>query len=426
MKPGPDPPNRQTLFATVLDPARVRAAEREAQEFNRFCDRLRILAGVDSLCLYLTWRTDLGDTSRLLRRRLAKLNLAARLHGSEPWTSLPSVRRYLRGLHRDHAIGAEAQRADPLYLELVSVLVSHAMAITLDQHRDRAAILLSTYVRTPATAIARLRWPDVHWTKHGVRLDLPVRRGRKWVADRNGIEIHARDDGLCLVSALRRLRQQSPSDQVLVFGRDKPVDARRVRSALENLRLANGDIDLALQRLSPSPVQLRDRALLILGYGTALRTFEAVDLRVKDVTVCPEGLLVTVPGRQSAVGLPVDPGMPTDPVAAWEDWTRELEHQGFGGDDPAFPYVNGPVITHLGLGQVGLNRLVQRMTRSAEIEGSFSFCSLRTGMIRTAIRRNEHAHAIATHTDLRSLQSLRRHELRETLLSRSIAGQVGL
>lgn len=54
------------------------------------------------------------------------------------------------------------------------------------------------------------------------------------------------------------------------------------------------------------------------------------------------------------------------------------------------------------------------------------FVSRRAGLIRTALRADQQTHDIAAHTDLRSLGSVTRHLRREHLLSRSVAGQLGL
>ena len=43
-----------------------------------------------------------------------------------------------------------------------------------------------------------------------------------------------------------------------------------------------------------------------------------------------------------------------------------------------------------------------------------------------ALRAGEPAHRIAAHADLRSLQSVARHEQRENLLRHNVAGQLGL
>lgn len=419
-------PTRRDLIAEVLDPSRVKAAEREDHEFTQFRDRLRVPTGVDALSLYLTWRTDAGDPPRLLGRRLARLNLAARLQGLAPWTGAPAVRRYLRGLHRQQAIGQELQRADPLYLELVHVLVGSVMELTLEQLRDIAVVLVSVEVHKPATALARIAWSDIHWTRNGVRIDLPVRVGREWRMGLESTSIPSRDSELCPVAALHRLWERSPRDEALVFGNGRPADAKRVRRALHAHTVAGGDLNRTLNLLAPSATQIRDRALLLLGYGAALRTYEAISLRVSDVSVCPEGLLVAVPGRDLVVCLPVDPGMPTDPVTAWATWVQLVRNHGLQDSSAAFPLVHGPTITNQALGQIGLNRLIQGRARKARLDGSYSFTSLRSGMIRTAIRRDEHAHIIATHTDLKALHSLRRHTLRETILTKSIAGQVGL
>ena len=183
----------------------------------------------------------------------------------------------------------------------------------------------------------------------------------------------------------------------------------------------------AVERVSRSPQQMRDRALLLLGYGAALRTHEAIDLSQDDVHQDPRGLLLTIDGRKETTGVPDDPGQPTDPGNAWREWVQVLNDQGMNEPDrPAFPTIYRTRIWNRRTEPEGLNRIVQRACQRADLPGHFVFTSLRSGLIRTALRANQQANDIAAHTDLRSLRGVARHERREHLLSHSVAGQLGL
>jgi site-specific recombinase XerD len=74
-----------------------------------------------------------------------------------------------------------------------------------------------------------------------------------------------------------------------------------------------------------SMLGLRDRALLAIGFGAALRRSELVALDVEDVAAAAEGLRITVRRSktdQEGVGyvLPVGHGARIRPVAALQDW----------------------------------------------------------------------------------------------------------
>lgn len=76
-------------------------------------------------------------------------------------------------------------------------------------------------------------------------------------------------------------------------------------------------------------IDLRDRALLLVGFGAALRQSEIVDLDVADIIIRPEGLRVTIrrsKGDQEGEGQVVAIGRTdsaTCPVAAYADWIEK-------------------------------------------------------------------------------------------------------
>jgi len=416
--------DRADALRVVVAPERVAAAQREHAVLERFCDRLRVPIGRDAVCLYLTWLHDQDSTARVIHRRLALLDLFARLRGDLPWTHDPEVRLFLRGLHRDAQLGGRSARADPLYRELVDLLVDAVMAPTPVQLRDRAIILITASTGTPAQALSRITWEHVRWVPSGAVIEVPAipgsRGGRR-------IELEAGAGPLCPVRALRRLREATGIGGGHIFGGSaERKDALRIRRTTRLLDL-DRDVCAVLKTACVTPRQLRDRAALLIGYGAALQTFEASRLLQGHIAVTPEGVLIAVPGRSQPTAIPADPGMPHDPVVAWTDWLAAADSQSRA--DPgqaAFLRISGEKIWRDPLKPRGFNLMVHHAATLAGLEGEFSYTSLRIGLIRTALRAGERAHDVAAHAHLQRLNSVGLHERRENLIRHSVAGQLGL
>lgn len=422
------PPARSEILAQAVAPDHLKRIHEAQARFERFCARLRVPVCAEAVTLYLTWLAEDDETSgRALKRTVAALDAAARLDGRDPWSETPDVRRFVRGLHRQRAIGSEDARADPLYAELVHLLAAAVMSPTASQLRDRAAIVLWEATGLPSSALARLRWRDVRLRRSFAELRVPPPPKRPGHGPTT-VRLDAVGGPLCPVLALRRLREAVKAGTLLVLGTTGGTwDRDQVLRAIRQVREHGGDTNAALAAVSVSPSQVRDRAILLIGYGAALRTHEAIRLSQGDVRETTQGLALMIPGRAQVSGVPGDPGQPDDPVTAWRDWLHILADQGLRADDkPAFPVVSGSRIWDRRLSEQRLNEIVQNASERATLEGRYVFTSLRSGLIRTALRADQQAHDIAAHTDLRSLGSVIRHQRREHLLTRSVAGQLGL
>ena len=180
--------------------------------------------------------------------------------------------------------------------------------------------------------LPRLLWRDVALRRDSVTIALPARPkyGRQPARD-SVVTVAACRGRLCVVAALRRLREQgaSPHDQVFpaTKGSTTGQPNQRVAAAVRQLNSADVDVAALVQRLGESPEQIRDRAILLLAYGAGLGAQETTHLRQRDVTIHPEGLMLNVPGRQGPTGIPANPGMDDDPVEAWGSWTTILANK---------------------------------------------------------------------------------------------------
>jgi site-specific recombinase XerD len=175
-------------------------------------------------------------------------------------------------------------------------------------------------------------------------------------------------------------------------GLDSPIDDR-VRLAVASVawkhrrrRRDTEPLDVAsLRRLSAAlPVTragARDRAILLLGYGAALRRTELVHLDVANVQVVPDvGLAIALPrGR-----IVVPPGsVPlTCAVRAWTAWLRASGLE----DGPAFrPVDRHDNVRPLRLSDRAVTLVVQRAAARAGLDATrYTGRSLRRGMILAA------------------------------------------
>ena len=196
--------------------------------------------------------------------------------------------------------------------------------------------------------------------------------------------------------------------------------------ASQALTACDDDVEAALALASRSPKQVRNRIAMILGYGAALTTEEALALTQGDVTMMPDGLLVTVPGRRRAVGIAREPGTSLDPISAWQDWLAEVDWWDARKDSlPALLETHNLGVHPKSIGSRGLTRIVHEAADALSLSGTYTWQSLRWGAIRTAIRNNERHHQVAA-LAATSLDAVARHYRRESLISYSVAGQLGL
>lgn len=366
--------------------------------------------------MYLAALYQEGLRGRAIRERLHLLDLDRRIRGLCPWHQDPDVRTFLRGVFSDRPVGERRSHYEPLYLELVHAMVDATRAPTDDQRRRLAASLLRQRLGLSNAAICRARWADISLGKHRVEIAVTSRVGRGPVQTRV-YPLHAtpgRPD--CPAAAIRALRPLGGGEYLLgVEGR--PFDA----NALTRL-LAAADTS------AMAPGQVRDAALLLLGYGAGLRTSEARLLRQRDIKRQDRGLVMEITGRRRLTFLPSAPDPAYDSSKAWDAWLTTLDVRGFAHPDrPAFLPTTSSAIFDKPMHQSGLNRVVHLRAEEAGLVGRFAWTSLRTGMMRTALRNEAPPHAIAAHADLVSMGSVQRHERRENLLGEgNVAGRLGL
>jgi integrase len=412
--------------------------DREWSRFQVFSATYRVSPTVEAAPLYLTLRAELGADARSISRTVAALDAAARQRGEPRWSIDEGIERWLRGFLKGTPYGRTGERAAPLYVEQVLALAEACLQPTRQQRLQIAAVVLANGTGLPASALAPLRWRDVRLRADSVQITTPdfERRGPR---DTETITLRATGSAACSVTALRSLRGTG-SRFVLDGEGSNTTDRQRIGGYLAPLpRPAKGgyrrrerlDPDalnsLVDGLLAPGPQASRDLALITISHGAALRGHEAIALTQGDIRLRDGHLKISVPDRREPIYLPGQPSSPACPVAAWSTWKQHLADQHrVGAGQRAFLRVSGSKIWDRPMIPAGLNYVVSQRVEQAQLTGDYAYSSLRIGAMRGWIREGRRELLVARDAGLLSLSAVERHERRETLISHSVAGMVGL
>ncbi len=177
-------------------------------------------------------------------------------------------------------------------------------------------------------------------------------------------------------------------------------------------------------------IDARDRALLLVGFGAALRRSEVVALDYADIDVVDAGLRITIrksksdqegEGQVIAVGRT---GTATCPVAAYLDWLAAAKIT----EGAVFRCVSRH--GHLGarLSGEAVADIVQRRAAAAGLPEpkSYKGHSLRAGFATSAASARVEERVIMRQTRHRSAATVRRYIREGELFERNLAAEVGL
>jgi len=204
-------------------------------------------------------------------------------------------------------------------------------------------------------------------------------------------------------------------------GAEPPTNAEPVKAVLRGIRRQLGvavtrkapatarAIARMLKGVADTPVGLRDKALLLLGFAAALRRAELVALDVPDVEPHAAGLIVHIrraktdqEGQGAHIAVPR--GARLKVVEAVEAWLAVIGR----ADGPLFVSIGkGGRVKQKRLSDKAIARIVKRHAARAKLDPAlFSGHSLRAGFITTAL---EHG------ADLFKIMDVSRHRTVETL-----------
>jgi integrase len=184
-----------------------------------------------------------------------------------------------------------------------------------------------------------------------------------------------------------------------------PVHHKMVKDVLKGVRrkigVAQHGVDaLTIERLHAAVaplgaiiVDVRDRAVLLLQFGAALRRSELCALNVGDATFVDEGAWVLIrrsktdqDGQGALVGVPFGLNPDTCPVRSLQAWIATLKNAGAG--DPLFVTLHGPGQGVIRLRTQAVATIIKRRTAAAGISGKFSGHSPRVGYVTTCVEMN--------------------------------------
>lgn len=191
------------------------------------------------------------------------------------------------------------------------------------------------------------------------------------------------------------------------------------------------DVRRIVDRLDATLIGWRDRALLLVGFASAMRASELVAVEVADLEERAEGLVIRKrrsktdqEGAGVRVALPFGRDASTCPVQALRSW-REA-----GGIDEGslFRSVSRHgVVSDGALSERAVSLVVKRAVTSIGLDpASYSAHSLRAGFATTAAANGASERAIAAQTGHRSMDVLRRYIRHGTVFTDNAATTLGL
>jgi integrase len=246
----------------------------------------------------------------------------------------------------------------------------------------------------------------------GKKISTAVRRSSA-IANRHreaGLETPINAEIKRLLRGAQRLRGEQPRQM-------RPLSVRELRAIAE--RLVN----------IGSPLALRNRAILVIGFASALRRESLAGLRLGDVEQCERGLVLTVrrekqdqEGRGRYIGIPRGAlGSVTCPVCSLEAWIQ------IRGDCP------GPLFTRVvgdrlrGIQGEAIGRVVKACVAMIGLDPT-DYCghSLRAGFVTAAGEAGAGDLQIAAQTGHHSPAMVRRYFRRSDVWRGNACAAIGL
>ena len=211
------------------------------------------------------------------------------------------------------------------------------------------------------------------------------------------------------------------------LGHDDPTTSERVKSVLRGIRRSIGTAPVQkapatakflramLKAIPDTIIGKRDRALLLIGFGAALRRSELVALDVADLERQPEGVLVHIRRSktdQEGAGqtIAVPRGTKLKPVAALDAW---LEAAGIAAG-PIFRSINrGGRVLPDRLSDQSVALIVKHRAAAAKLDPKlFAGHSLRAGFVTSALEDGADALRVMDQTRHKSIDTLRKYDRR--------------
>lgn len=191
------------------------------------------------------------------------------------------------------------------------------------------------------------------------------------------------------------------------------------------------DLRAMLATLGDRPIDVRNRALLLMGFAGALRRSELVGVDVEHLRNDKDGLRLHLPrsktdqeGQGRIVGLPYGGRPATCPVRAVRAW---IDVAGIERGAVFVGLTRGGNLTGARLSGYDVARLVKKLATAAGLNADvFSGHSLRAGFVTMAVRAGKAERAIMQHTGHTTVQMLRRYVREVGVFEDNAATGIGL
>lgn len=237
-----------------------------------------------------------------------------------------------------------------------------------------------------------------------------------------------------VATAHRYAGVESPTATPLVRETLKGVRRRKAKAGERQSQKEAAVTDIIRRMVAPlgaAPGDIRDRALLLLGFAGAFRRSELVSLDVGDARFTREGVVVTLRtsktdqgGEGMLKGIPYGSQLETCPVRSLQEWVERASIT----EGPLFR----PIDRHHNIGPTRLHpgsvaRIVKTAAERAGLDPAlFSGHSLRAGLATAAAEAGVSEADIMAQTGHRSVAVARRYIRRGSLFRSNAAARVGL
>lgn len=218
-----------------------------------------------------------------------------------------------------------------------------------------------------------------------------------------------------------------------VLGKPSPTRSELVQTTMRGIRRVHGS---ALRQAKPLSVEmlrvlakpqrhldplrdLRDRALLVVGFAGGFRRSELARLKLEDLAFDAQGVTVTLvrsktdqQGKGRVVALPHGPRRmcPVKLLKAWIQRLRALNREEAMDELPLFRRVDRYGRPGGGLSGAAVGGVMRRRMRDCGLDASgFSAHSLRSGLVTAAARAGVPTWAIQRQTGHRSESTVHRY-----------------
>ena len=239
----------------------------------------------------------------------------------------------------------------------------------------------------------------------------------------------------------RRLVAISQAHQLM--GYETPTATAMVREVWKGIRREQGtaqesprplltvEIRRIVQQLGDRLIDIRDRALLLVGFAGGLRRSELVGLHVKDIEDRERGIVLHIrrsktdqEGQGQKVGVPRGTHPETCPVGALMEW---LDVTGLKRGPLFRSITKGGDLADTGLSGYSVSLVVKRHVRGIGLNADqYSAHSLRSGFATEAARGGASEREIMRQTRHRSREVVRRYIKDGAIFRGNAAEKLGL